>query len=85
MPTPPDVLQLIRSLLARMNKPVDDLGDEVGLYGGGLGLDSLETAELSAMLEDAYGADPFSEGGALPQTVGEVLAFYSGAGISGHD
>ena len=28
------------------------------------------------MLEDAYGRDPFSAGGDLPQTVGDVLAFY---------
>ena len=49
-----------------------------GLYADGLGLDSLETAELSAFLEDEVGTDPFSEG-LLPQTVGELLDFYGAA------
>jgi acyl carrier protein len=40
-----------------------------------LGFDSLELAELSAELEDRLGRDPFSEG-LLPETVGEVAAFY---------
>jgi acyl carrier protein len=38
-------------------------------------LDSLETAELSATLEDELGSDPFSQGD-MPRTVGEVLDFY---------
>lgn len=49
-----------------------------GLYADGLGLDSLETAELSALLEDEIGVDPFTEG-LLPQTVGELLDFYDAA------
>jgi acyl carrier protein len=40
-----------------------------------LGLDSLELAELSAVLEDELGGDPFSEG-ILPDTVGELADFY---------
>ena len=47
-----------------------------GLWGEGLELDSLEAAELSALLEDEFGTDPFSEGGDLPETVGDILAFY---------
>ena len=42
----------------------------------GLGLDSLETAEFSAILEDELGTDPFGAG-LLPETVGEVVAFYA--------
>ncbi|MCW2751924.1 MAG: hypothetical protein JWR83_3034 [Aeromicrobium sp.] len=49
---------------------------ETSLFGDGLGLDSLETAELSSMLEDDLGSDPFSAG-IVSQTVGEVLDFYS--------
>ena len=49
------------------------------LWGEGLGLDSLEAAELSAMLEDEFGSDPFSAGGDLPEKVGDVLAFYAAA------
>ncbi len=40
-----------------------------------LGLDSLELAELSAVLEDEVGHDPFSEG-IVPETVGELVAYY---------
>jgi acyl carrier protein len=40
-----------------------------------LGMDSLELAELSAVLEDDLGRDPFSEG-IVPRTVGELLAYY---------
>ena len=42
-----------------------------------LDFDSLELAELSIMLEDSLGRDPYSEG-ATPRTVGDVVAFYSG-------
>jgi acyl carrier protein len=41
-----------------------------------LGLDSLELAELSAALEDDLGRDPYSEG-LIPETVGELVAFYA--------
>ena len=51
--------------------------DETGLWGDGLGLDSLEAAELSAMLEDEFGTDPFSAGGDLPERVGDIVAFYA--------
>ena len=40
-----------------------------------LGLDSLELAELSAVLEDELGRDPFSEG-IVPDTVADLLDFY---------
>lgn len=41
-----------------------------------LGLDSLELAELSAVLEDDLGRDPFSEG-IIPDTVGDLIDFYN--------
>jgi acyl carrier protein len=40
-----------------------------------LDLDSLELAELSAVLEDELGRDPFSEG-ILPETIAELVGFY---------
>lgn len=46
------------------------------LFAEGIGLDSLETAELSSMLEDELGRDPFSDG-IMAQSVGEILDFYS--------
>lgn len=70
-----DVERAIRSFLARANKPVADLAPDIRLYADGIGLDSLETAELSAVLEDRFTTDPYSAG-EMPQTVGQILAFY---------
>lgn len=70
---------LLERFLNRLNKPHDGLAEDTPLYGEGLGLDSLETAELSAMFEDEFGTDPFSAGGPMPNTVGDVLAFYEAA------
>jgi acyl carrier protein len=67
---------LLKRFLDRLSKPYDDLSDETPLYGEGLGLDSLETAELSALFEDEFGSDPFSAPGPMPQTVGDVVSFY---------
>jgi acyl carrier protein len=75
-----DVLATITSFLHRVEKPTDlDAGTR--LYADGIGLDSLETAELSAMLEDELGSDPFGAG-EMPQTVGDILGFY-GAAVAG--
>jgi acyl carrier protein len=73
-----DVESTIRAYADRIGKPVEVLRDDHPLYADGIGLDSLETAELSALLEDAYGADPF-QSGPMPQTVGDILGFYDGA------
>lgn len=65
---------VVRKFLASHNKGTDaDLGTP--LFADGVGLDSLETAELSAVLEDEFGRDPFSVGD-MPQSIGEVLDFY---------
>lgn len=79
MATGNDARTIIRQLLERLNKPYDELADETPLYGEGLGLDSLEAAELSAILEDELGSDPFSAGGDLPETIGDITAFYEAA------
>jgi acyl carrier protein len=72
-----DVENTIRSFLDRTGKPVDVLSPDTPLYADGIGLDSLETAELSALLEDTHGSDPF-QSGTMPQTVGDILGFYDG-------
>ncbi len=74
MATQRDAERTIRAFIRRV-KNTDAVELESKLYGDGVGLDSLETAELSAILEDELGADPFAEG-ELPQTVAEVIAFY---------
>lgn len=66
--------QSIRKFLVRANKDAE-VGPETALFADGLGLDSLETAELSALLEDDLGTDPFSAG-ELPQTIAEILDWY---------
>ena len=64
----------------RLEKEYDgELTDETSLYGDGLGLDSLEAAELSALLEDELGSDPFSAGGEMPESVGDIMRFYEAA------
>lgn len=70
---------VITQFLERQKKAVDGMGDGTGLWGDGLELDSLEAAELSAMLEDELGTDPFSAGAEMPETVGDVVAFYEAA------
>lgn len=79
MPSADQTLAVITQFLARADKAAQATGEvttATGLYGDGLELDSLEAAELSAMLEDEFGNDPFSSGEELPQTVGDILAFY---------
>ena len=70
------VQHVIETFLDRAQKQVDGLSGSTALWGDGLELDSLEAAELSATLEDAFGSDPFSSAAEMPQTVGDILAFY---------
>lgn len=76
------VLEVISLLLERADKAGVDVTLESQLHGEGLGLDSLESAELSAVLEDEFGTDPFSSG-LMPETVQEIVDFYAGAGETG--
>ena len=69
--------QVIRTFLQRADKAAE-VGLDVPIFGEGLGLDSLETAELSATLEDEIGSDPFSAG-LMPETVRDILYFYGEA------
>lgn len=73
------VFATIRELLERRNATDVEVSSE-SLLDDDLSLDSMEIAELSAVLEDTYGTDPYSAG-LLPKTVGEVIGFY-GAGES---
>lgn len=77
MADPDAVLQTIRSLVERCKKD-SNIDRDTRLFAEGIGLESLETAELSAMLEDEFGTDPFG-GDVMPQTVGAILDFYASA------
>ncbi|NYG59733.1 acyl carrier protein [Nocardioides daedukensis] len=72
-----DVEKVVREFVARVKDDAPEFGNDTPLYADGVGLDSLETAELSAVLEDEFDTDPFA-GDELPQTLGEILAFYAG-------
>jgi acyl carrier protein len=52
-----------------------DLDETTELTAEGVEMDSLDTAELAARLEDELGRDPYSEG-VLPATIGDVADFY---------
>jgi acyl carrier protein len=67
--------ETIRGFLVRIKKQAE-FDASTSLYGEGLGLDSLEVAELSVLLEDTFGSDPFSAGQEIT-VVGEVLDFYA--------
>ncbi len=75
MPEPATVVvATIQRLLERRNEGNVELHAGSRLYED-LRLDSLEIAELSAILEEDMGCDPYNEGLA-PRTVAEVIAFY---------
>jgi acyl carrier protein len=76
------VIKVISSLLERADKSDVEVTLQSQLHGDGLGLDSLESAELSAVLEDEFGTDPFSAG-LMPETVEEIVDFYAGADETG--
>lgn len=70
------IIKLIRESISDedLSKKVINLDDN--LYQSGLGLDSLDTATLSAKLEQEFGKDPYSIG-VFPRTVKEIIDFYS--------
>jgi acyl carrier protein len=68
------VVGALKSMLKRRKFSGKQVTVDAELYGD-LGLDSLEVAELSAVLEDELGSDPYTEG-MEPRTVGEVIEFY---------
>lgn len=76
------VISVISLLLEQADKGGVEVTPASQLHGDGLGLDSLESAELSAVLEDEFGTDPFSAG-LMPETVQEIVDFYAGADESG--
>lgn len=75
---PADVEKVVREFVARAKPDAFEFGSDTPLYADGVGLDSLETAELSAVLEDEFENDPFSTD-EMPQNLGEIVAFYAAA------
>jgi acyl carrier protein len=73
---PAAVEKTITEFLDRVEKAPETLTADLVLHADGIGLNSLEIAELSAVLEDEFGSDPFS-GEEMPETVGDIYAFYA--------
>lgn len=68
------VLKALKAVMRSRKKREVDVKLDSDLYDD-LKLDSLDVAELSVVLEDDLGVDPYSEG-AEPKTVAEVIEFY---------
>jgi acyl carrier protein len=64
----------VKSLVRRRTGADEEVPLDADLWID-LGLDSLEVAELSAILEETLGSDPYSAG-IVARTVREVLSFY---------
>lgn len=74
--TLPQVIDVLTSLLKRKGAIVPPLSAATPLDGG-LGLDSLDFAEVVVKLERAFGTDPFASGRVdRLQTVGDLAALY---------
>ncbi|WGX97697.1 acyl carrier protein [Nocardioides sp. L-11A] len=72
------VEQVVREFVARVKPEAGEMTVETPLYADGVGLDSLEAAELSAVLEDEFGTDPF-QGETMPETLSDIVSFYATA------
>lgn len=73
-----EIIDIIRTIRKHQGFLDEEIQLESALYDDGIGLDSLCVAELSSMLEKAYGKDPYTSK-VLPQTVGDIVDFYSAA------
>lgn len=69
------IIGLIQELLERKGVTAGAIDDSSRLHEGGVGLDSLDTAELSVVLEQELGHDPYSDG-QFPATVADLIAYY---------
>lgn len=70
-----NIREMLRTVLAYKNLNGAPLPLDSSLYETGIGLDSLDTAAFSSMLEAEYGTDPYSAG-EFPETLADVIKFY---------
>ncbi|MDG1945344.1 MAG: phosphopantetheine-binding protein [Halioglobus sp.] len=70
-----EVIEMIKTILKHQAMPEAEVAMSSDLYDDGIGLDSLCVAELSAMLEKAYGSDPYTSK-IMPRTVSDIISFY---------
>ena len=72
------IIEMIKTILKYQAMPETEVELSSELYDDGIGLDSLCVAELSAMLEKAYGSDPYTSK-IVPRTVSDIVSFYGDA------
>jgi len=78
MPEPKDkVAEIIRDILSKRGKNLDEVNPKASIYSDGLGLDSLDVATLSVKLEREFGHEPFGLG-VFPRNIEEIVDFYKG-------
>jgi acyl carrier protein len=70
--------RIILEILAKKGTLREALSVENDLQSD-LGMDSLDLAELSVMLEREFGKDPYSKG-IFPRNLGQLLDYYEKAG-----
>ena len=70
-----EIQEMLRTVLEYRNLNGSPFLVDESLYETGIGLDSLDTAAFSSMLEAAYGMDPYSAGD-FPETLRDILQFY---------
>jgi len=70
-----EIIEIIKTIFKHQAMAEIEVSLSSELYDDGLGLDSLCVAELSAMLEKAYGRDPYSSN-IMPDTVSDIVEFY---------
>ena len=82
MPVREVICSTAREILSGRGRDVADWTDAMGLFAGGLGLDSLDFATLVVRLEQQTGYDPFRSGDQdrLPRTLGELISIYERRG-----
>lgn len=71
-----EVIAMIKTILQHQGFPDREVELASQLYDDGIGLDSLCVAELSSMLEKAYGNDPYTSN-VMPNTVNDIIEFYA--------
>lgn len=70
------------ALMDERGTPLPAVDPGCGLYDGGYGLDSLDTATLSAMLGERFEDDPYTSG-TFPRNIAEIVAYYADRAIAG--
>ena len=81
MVTKEQIFDVIRRVLEQHGPVSVPIKESSVLYREGIGLDSLDTATLSALLEEEFGHDPYTRE-QFPRTVGDIVSYYQQGALS---